>query len=169
MRVPTFRDGTLAARLLTLEHLNGRFGLAGCESGKRQCVEIGRDLHLLRKTHIAIDLGRNSKARSLNPPNRCGGAGSRAGAEIWLIFAVEFEILCGSLRGDNATFGFHNFRYSLATYLISRGKDVKTIQELLRHAKVSTTLDLYSQAIDSAKLEAQEEVAVAITSTAAAD
>jgi integrase len=66
-------------------------------------------------------------------------------------------------------FGFHNFRHGLATFLISRGKDVKTIQELLRHAKVSTTLDLYSQAIDSAKLQAQDEMAVAITSTAAAD
>jgi integrase len=66
-------------------------------------------------------------------------------------------------------FGFHNSRHSLATFLISRGKDVKTIQELLRHAKVSTTLDLYSQAIDSAKLQAQDDMAVAITSTAAAD
>jgi integrase len=66
-------------------------------------------------------------------------------------------------------FGFHNFRHSLATFLVSRGKDVKTIQGLLRHAKASTTLDLYSQAIDTAKLAAQEEIAVAITGSAAAD
>ena len=66
-------------------------------------------------------------------------------------------------------FGFHNFRHSLATFLVSRGKDVKTIQGLLRHAKVTTTLDLYSQSIDSAKLEAQEDIALAIRSSAAAD
>ena len=52
-------------------------------------------------------------------------------------------------------FGFHNFRHSLATFLVSRGKDVKTIQGLLRHAKVTTTLDLYSQAMDESKLAAQ--------------
>ena len=60
-------------------------------------------------------------------------------------------------------FGFHNFRHSLATFLISRGKDVKTIQGLLRHAKASTTLDLYSQAMDKSKLAAQREMALAIT------
>jgi integrase len=66
-------------------------------------------------------------------------------------------------------FGFHNFRHSLATFRVSRGKDVKTIQGLLRHANVTTTLDLYSQSIDAAKLEAQEDIALAITGTAAAD
>jgi len=65
-------------------------------------------------------------------------------------------------------FGFHNFRHSLATFLVNRGKDVKTIQGLLRHPKVTTTLDLYSQAIDAAKLAAQEEMALAIRSSAAA-
>jgi integrase len=64
-------------------------------------------------------------------------------------------------------FGFHNFCHSFATFLVSRGKDVKTIQGLLRHAKVTTTLDLYSQSIDAAKLEAREDIALAITSAAA--
>jgi integrase len=66
-------------------------------------------------------------------------------------------------------FGFHNFRHSLATFLVSKGKDVKTIQELMRHAKVTTTLQLYSQAIDAAKLEAQQEIASAITGRVASD
>ncbi|HEY6266026.1 MAG TPA: tyrosine-type recombinase/integrase [Candidatus Acidoferrum sp.] len=59
---------------------------------------------------------------------------------------------------------FHNFRHSLATFLIHKGKDVKTIQGLLRHAKASTTLDLYSQAMDESKLAARREIALAITS-----
>ena len=61
-------------------------------------------------------------------------------------------------------FGFHNFRHSLATFLVNRGTDVKTIQGLLRHAKVTTTLDLYSQSIDASKLNAQKDMAMAITS-----
>jgi site-specific recombinase XerD len=47
-------------------------------------------------------------------------------------------------------------RHSVVNFSAIRGKDVKTIQELLRHAKVSTTLDVYSQSIDAAKLKAQE-------------
>jgi integrase len=64
-------------------------------------------------------------------------------------------------------FGFHNFRHSLATFLINKGKDVKTMQGLLRHAKSSTTLDLYSQAIDASKLAAQGDIALAITGSQA--
>jgi len=77
-------------------------------------------------------------------------------------------IKAGIVLKPGQRFSFHNFRHSLATFLVSRGKDVKTIQELLRHAKASATLDLYPRAVGSAKLAAQEEIATAITSTGAA-
>jgi hypothetical protein len=35
-------------------------------------------------------------------------------------------------------FGFYNFRHPLRPFLSTRGKDVKTIQGLLRHAKATT-------------------------------
>ena len=65
-------------------------------------------------------------------------------------------------------FDFHNFRHSLATFLVSRGTDVKTIQGLLRHARVTTTLDLYPQSVDASKLDAQKHMAMAITKSAVA-
>jgi hypothetical protein len=41
------------------------------------------------------------------------------------------------------------------------------IQGLLCHAKVTTTLDLYSQSIDASKLNAQKDIALAIKSNGA--
>lgn len=78
-------------------------------------------------------------------------------------------IKAGIRLNSSQRFGFHNLRHSLATFLVRKGKDPKTIQELMRHKKVTTTLQLYSQAMDDAKLEAQQEIASAITGRVAAD
>jgi integrase len=55
--------------------------------------------------------------------------------------------------------GWHTFRHSLGTNLRFLGVDIKTAQELLRHANSRVTLDLYSQAVSAQKREASAKVA----------
>lgn len=54
--------------------------------------------------------------------------------------------------------GWHTFRHSLGTNLRSLGVDIKTAQELLRHANSKTTLDIYTQAVPAAKRKASARV-----------
>ncbi|WP_035351519.1 tyrosine-type recombinase/integrase [Edaphobacter aggregans] len=55
--------------------------------------------------------------------------------------------------------GWHTFRRTFTTLLKGNGEDVKVVQELLRHATVKMTLEVYAQAVTPAKREAQSRVA----------
>jgi len=55
--------------------------------------------------------------------------------------------------------GWHTFRRTFSTLLKANGEDVKTVQELLRHATVKMTLEVYTQAVTPAKRNAQSKVA----------
>ena len=54
--------------------------------------------------------------------------------------------------------GWHTFRHSFGTLLKANGEDVKTVQELLRHANSRINLDVYTQAVNSHKRAAQSKV-----------
>jgi len=60
--------------------------------------------------------------------------------------------------GIHKNIDWHTFRHSFGTLLKANGEDVKTVQELLRHANSRITLDVYTQAVNSNKRAAQSKV-----------
>src|SRR5260370_5908680 len=69
----------------------------------------------------------------------------------------------GALKKDDTTtrFGFHNLRHSLASFLVGQGTDPKTVQTLLRHADVTTTLGIYAHSHSESRMTAQGDMLTA--------
>lgn len=60
--------------------------------------------------------------------------------------------------GIQGRIGWHTFRHTYAALLKANGEDVKTVQELLRHANSLVTMNLYAQAVTQAKRQAQSRL-----------
>jgi integrase len=61
-------------------------------------------------------------------------------------------------NGIHKRIGWHTFRHTFGTLLKANGEDVKTVQELLRHANSRITLEVYTQATTSNKRAAQSKI-----------
>jgi integrase len=68
----------------------------------------------------------------------------------WLVPAAE--------KAGIGRIGWHTFRHSHSTLLHALGVDLKVQQELLRHADVRTTMNIYTQAVPNALREANSRV-----------
>jgi integrase len=65
-------------------------------------------------------------------------------------------------EGEKVRFGFHNLRHSLASFLVRKGTDAKTVQAMLRHSDVTTTLGIYAHSMSEDRLAAQDEMLAAM-------
>jgi len=65
--------------------------------------------------------------------------------------------------------GWHNFRHTFSSMLRALGTDIKVQQELVRHADIRTTLNIYTQAPSVQKREAASRVRVAMLKPAPGD
>jgi integrase len=71
------------------------------------------------------------------------------------------------VEDDPRRFGFHNLRHSLASFLVRIRTDPKTVQTLLRHSDVKSTLQFYSHAVSQDRMAAAGEMLIAILGHAA--
>ena len=65
---------------------------------------------------------------------------------------VKFKEILKNLNMQDRC--FHDLRHSYATRLFELGENPKTVSELLGHANVTTTLDIYTHVLDSMKEKA---------------
>jgi integrase len=70
--------------------------------------------------------------------------------ENWLVPAAK--------KAGIGRIGWHTFRHSHSTLLHALGVDLKVQQELLRHADVRTTMNIYTHAVPKALRRANSRV-----------
>ena len=68
--------------------------------------------------------------------------------------ALSKQIAAGKL----GEIGWHTFRHTYRSWLDETGAPMKVQQELMRHASIQTTMNIYGQAMSSSKREANGKV-----------
>ena len=75
---------------------------------------------------------------------------------IWANVSLQKVLQPAAKRaGITKRIGWHIFRHTYSSLLSEYGNDVKVVQELMRHAKISTTMEVYTHARMETKREAQ--------------
>lgn len=138
---------------LDLGNLNFEAGFLRCigKGNKERIVPLGRTaaeaITRYLKTQRPRLIARHPEMQVLFV-NRRGGRLTRQ--RIWQVLRRYAK--AGLI---NKTIGPHTLRHSFATHLLERGADLRTVQELLGHANISTT-QRYTH-VDRARLKSVHE------------
>lgn len=79
---------------------------------------------------------------------------SRRGTALNMNNLLNRQILPALTKAKLEWHGFHSYRRGLGTNLKRLGVDLKTIQEILRHAHIATTADIYVKEVSEQAAEA---------------
>jgi len=78
---------------------------------------------------------------------------------IWAVSSLQKVLQPVAKRaGITKRIGWHIFRHTYSSMLSEYGDDVKVVQELMRHAKINTTMEIYTHARMEKKRQAQSKV-----------
>jgi integrase len=103
---------------------------------------------------------RQHQLRSVSPMNTEDWvfANPETGRPYWPGRIQENWLVPAATKAGLGRIGWHTFRHSHSTLLHALGVDLKVQQELLRHADIRTTMNIYTHAVPSALREANSKV-----------
>ena len=82
-----------------------------------------------------------------------------SGKPRWHGIMLTDHIKPAAVRAGIGKIGWHTFRHTFSSILHNAGTNMAVQKELLRHADIQTTMNIYTQAVSAAKREAVHEVA----------
>jgi len=150
-----YGTGLRVSELISLDlgHLNLDANFLRCfgKGGRERIVPLGRKAHAAMSNYLnglRVTLVKRRADASAVFVNRSGTRLTRQ--RVW-------QLLRRHAKTGRITkvIGPHTLRHSFATHLLERGADLRTVQELLGHASISTT-QRYTH-LDRARLKAVHE------------
>jgi integrase len=94
-----------------------------------------------------------------NPEDWVFASPFRAGRKPWDPWSLERRhIIPAGIRCGIGRIGWHTFRHTFRTLLDETGAPMKVQQELMRHADIRTTMNVYGKAMDASKRKAHGKV-----------
>jgi integrase len=97
------------------------------------------------------------------PSTRLNGKQPRVANMLVEDYLRPAAVKVGVLKeAEKVRFGYHTLRHSLASFLVRKGTDVTTVQKLLRHSDVTTTLGIYAHSMSEDRLTAQGDMLAAM-------
>lgn len=115
-------------------HLEEGYAMVRGKGGKERLVPLGRAAVAALKDYLSQARPRLARGRRVEAVflNRQGGRLSQRGVRYLLARYVR-------LAGLDARISPHTLRHTFATHLLEGGADLRVVQELLGHARLSTT------------------------------
>ena len=84
---------------------------------------------------------------------------SDSGKPRWQATMLADHVKPAAVRAGIGKVGWHMFRHMFSSTLHQAGTSMAVQKELLRHADIQTTMNIYTQAVSEAKREAVHRVA----------